>query len=445
MKIIIVGGGCAGLTAAQHLIAAGYENISVLEKNPRAGGRMITYHKNGFHVDLAAQLVHPGYKSAKALIHDMGMDEDLVVTSLGGSQFFNGHRINRLAPCGIPEEDAKNAEWMAEMGEDNFRRFVSFVSERCKGKMYEGSVDWFLDLDDKGNFADFVSENFGSGVLQNFVEPIIGAIALAHPREIGIGFGLQIMWTVLCGEASMLAHGLGSLAEAIISKLGNKVHTNTEVTEIVIENGKAIGVRTNEGFEPADAVICAVTANHALEILPNITEAMKAALSKVTYSPAMTTLIFLDNSKLDAKKVGLFFRQDLGAPFGAFSFKSVRSPNSVPPGKDCISTFVYGDRCRELWNEDDATVAEAVIKSVEMAYPSIRNAVVGHHVARFKEANYIMESGCCTAIKDFRDNHYQDIKNLYLCGEYMYTGSYESAIFAGKNAACVLMEDTLLV
>ncbi len=442
MKTIIIGAGCAGLTAAQTLLAAGEKDLVVLEERSTAGGRMVTYSENGYHIDMAAQLVHPGYIAAKQLIHDMGMDDELVVSSLGGLRMFNGKDLIIPAPTESLPELGKTVAWMEEMGgPENFGSFCAFVEEHVKGKMYEGSVDWFVDeWDDKGNFRDFVIERWGEGVLKNFAEPIISAVGLCYPENAGIGFGLQIMWTVLAGEASLMKHGIGSLAQAVIDTCGDCIKTGVKVTRIVIKNGKVKGVETEkDGFIPAERVICATPANHALKLLEDAPWIFKDALAKVTYCPCISTLIMLDKSKFSFDGIGALYERHLNSHFGVMSFKSPQSPQSVPKGKEAISCFVYEDGARELWDKSQDEIARAVIEDMEMAIPGISEAVEGWYSAKFPEANYLMEEGTSTAVKDLRDNHYQDVKGLFLCGEYMYTGSYESAINAGRRAAQVAL------
>ena len=49
-KIIIVGAGMAGLTAAAYLCRSGHE-VRILEKNSFCGGLVHTFERNGFYFD----------------------------------------------------------------------------------------------------------------------------------------------------------------------------------------------------------------------------------------------------------------------------------------------------------------------------------------------------------------------------------------------------------
>ena len=66
-KTIIVGSGPSGLIAAHTLVKEGYEDFLILEKLDRLGGRIESYVKDGYSIDVASQLVHPGYKMAKTI------------------------------------------------------------------------------------------------------------------------------------------------------------------------------------------------------------------------------------------------------------------------------------------------------------------------------------------------------------------------------------------
>ena len=66
-KVVIVGGGCAGLSAAYNLNKTGWD-VTVLESQPTVGGRMQVFKENGYLIDEYAQFVHPSYKRAKELM-----------------------------------------------------------------------------------------------------------------------------------------------------------------------------------------------------------------------------------------------------------------------------------------------------------------------------------------------------------------------------------------
>jgi phytoene dehydrogenase-like protein len=49
-KIIIVGGGIAGLAAGVYALKAGFE-AEIYEKNPVPGGECMGWNRKGYHID----------------------------------------------------------------------------------------------------------------------------------------------------------------------------------------------------------------------------------------------------------------------------------------------------------------------------------------------------------------------------------------------------------
>jgi len=57
-KVIIIGGGLAGLSAANHLVENGVSDICVVEAKSSLGGRIHTTFEDGNPLELGAQWIH---------------------------------------------------------------------------------------------------------------------------------------------------------------------------------------------------------------------------------------------------------------------------------------------------------------------------------------------------------------------------------------------------
>jgi protoporphyrinogen oxidase len=443
-KVLIVGGGCAGLTAAYTLKKNGYD-VSIYEAGSHIGGRMHIWEKDGFIVDEYAQFVHPGYRIAREMISDeFKLDLHPFELGAGARLWFNDKWVAAFPNPNDGQALADTKEWIDYMGEDNFNNFVATVEKYCKDRMYEGSVDWMLDVD-KANapsFGEYVSNNFGSPLLEVFAQPILAAIGLEYPERVGIGFGLQIAWTVLVGGAAVVKKGLGQLATGMTETLDPaKIHLKTAVEEIVIENGKAAGIRIKSGdFVAADKVVCAVPATHALGMLPGLPGAMRSAMETVTYCPTIHASLFFDKKLTDGNLVCCLLPRSTKEPFCSFLYQSGRSKWMLPDdNSDSISAFFYGEGADAFWNKSEDEIAAETLRVVRKYKPETPEKALFYHVVKAPIANYTMRNGTPTAIKELRDKHYKDVCGLYLAAEYMYTGSYESAIAAGRRAADVVM------
>ena len=444
-KVIVVGGGCAGLSAAWNLQKKGWD-VQVYESESRVGGRMKVYKENGYLIDEYAQFVHPSYKRAKEMLTELGLIDDLHPFELGAGMnvWFQGHWVSAFPNPDDAEAVAANKEWVDYMGEENFNNFVAYCAKYCDGKFYEGSTDWMMDCDpdDGSNFGAFVKEHFGERVLEYCVQPVVASLGLEYPEKCGVAFGLQIVWTVLVGGAAVLVGGLGRLATVIEEILGDRIHLNSPVQEIVIEKNKVQGIRLESGeFIACENVVAAAPAPATLKMTPNLPKVMHDALSRVTICRTIHATLFFDKKLTDGvKPVGGLLPRTLGEPFCTCLFQSSRNPAALPDDdSDAMSVFYFGeDRLPKYWDLSEEEILEETFCIVKKYFSELPDHYVGGHVVKAPMANFTMQNGCPSAIKAMRDEHYKDVEGLYLSGDHMYTGSYESALNCGYNVArCV--------
>ena len=207
MKSLIIGAGPAGLAAA-HTIFKNGGTVVILEKESIAGGRMQHCEKDGFHMDLGAQYVHPGYQTARSMMTDVGILDQLVHFKMNNIQMWRDGKWVFPKMHGSFSEKIKTLRWQMKFGLKglrNIKRLIDYVVTLSK-TMNVDNVDWVSDFETEC-FADFVRREYGEQVLEYFVQPVLGAIALAHPEKVGLGFGLAIMWTILCDDNAVLKYG----------------------------------------------------------------------------------------------------------------------------------------------------------------------------------------------------------------------------------------------
>jgi len=77
-KVIIVGGGLAGLSAAYQLSGTENFEIHLIEKNNHLGGRVDSCNINGQTIDTGGFLIYPWYKCYHQLITELNLSEELL-------------------------------------------------------------------------------------------------------------------------------------------------------------------------------------------------------------------------------------------------------------------------------------------------------------------------------------------------------------------------------
>jgi protoporphyrinogen oxidase len=76
-RIVVIGAGLAGLSAAYKLATSQKVDVTVLERRERLGGRTYTTEVNGQAVDLGGFIIYPWYRYLHKLISDLGLHGEL--------------------------------------------------------------------------------------------------------------------------------------------------------------------------------------------------------------------------------------------------------------------------------------------------------------------------------------------------------------------------------
>jgi protoporphyrinogen/coproporphyrinogen III oxidase len=77
VKIVVVGGGIAGLTAAERLVAAGHD-VTLLDAEARAGGVIRSERRDGFLCETGPQAILSGRADTSALIAAAGLEARVI-------------------------------------------------------------------------------------------------------------------------------------------------------------------------------------------------------------------------------------------------------------------------------------------------------------------------------------------------------------------------------
>ena len=104
--------------------------------------------------------------------------------------------------------------------------------------------------------------------------------------------------------------GAGALARALGDACAAVTRVSTPVREVLVGERGVTGVVIDGETIEADAVICAVPAPVALEIIPGLPQRVRETLSNVTYSSACRLVMGLDRPPLPPGWQGAIYPQD---------------------------------------------------------------------------------------------------------------------------------------
>jgi phytoene dehydrogenase-like protein len=279
--IIIIGSGHNALITAAYLTRAG-RSVLVLEKNDRPGGYLRTEEVTlpGFKHDVYAA-AHPLFLTGPAYA-DLG--KDLEARGL--------HYVNTDLPTGVSMEDGRTAvlprAFEALLAEAErlapgdgtalarmFEDLHPYVNEvfglfHCDLSTPAASAVMARLMGDPPfaalmfSTARHVVSPFQSPVMQAMLAPWVTHLGRT-PDEIGSGIWVPLTAMALMGGGMPTPEGgsemlAQSLAQLVVDQ-GGVIHTHTLVQKIVVENGRAVGVRTADGhqFRAAQTVVACTT------------------------------------------------------------------------------------------------------------------------------------------------------------------------------------------
>ncbi len=158
-KIVIVGGGPAGLGAAYRLKELGYRNFVLYEAGPEVGGLANSFKDSaGFTWDIGGHVMFSHYKYY-----------DEVFDKLMGSDYQENNR-----ECWIRMFD----KWVPYPFQNNIRHLPPEAAFECMAGLIEAQTN--RDHREAKNFQQFVDAVFGDGIAKHFMNPYNFKV-WAHP------------------------------------------------------------------------------------------------------------------------------------------------------------------------------------------------------------------------------------------------------------------------
>ncbi len=506
---VIIGGGHNGLVTAAYLAKAG-TRVCVLERAPIVGGACVTEELwPGFMINTYAYvcgLIRP------QIVEDLQLTEFGYETILFDPQYFVPFPDGRsLAIWLDTDRSVREIEVFSKKDAIQYPKYVDFWDEVLE--LFEPAlVAPPVSLADLfGTFSgpeaeellrdlfllsakDFLDDWFESdevkaamatqAVIGTFASPSTPGTAyvLGH-HNIGILDGHREVWGYARG-------GMGRIAEAMAKSaehFGAMIRTGVGAEELLVRNGRAVGVRTDKGEEirakvvassidakqtflglvPPDALEeeflkkvrrirtrgAALKFNAALEGLPEYTA--RPGVPAPHHQATIDIIPSLEYAEraFDEAKYGAFSSR----PFVEIQHQSSVDPTVAPPGKHTMTCFVqYAPR--ELrgtsWADFKPKAGEIVLDTIEEYAPDIRRQVKHWMVVSPEDMERDLGltggnifQGDITPDQIFSlrpipgwSQYRTPVKGLYLCGSAAHPGG--GVIGApGYNAAQAILED----
>ncbi|MBR5091430.1 MAG: NAD(P)/FAD-dependent oxidoreductase [Ruminiclostridium sp.] len=273
-KIVIIGGGIGGLSAGIYALRAGHD-AEIYEKNHIAGGECMGWNRNGCHIDNCIHWL-TGTDSSTSLWqvwNTLGaIDNDTVYAK---TEKFYSSRLDGKEATLWKDLDRTEKELIALSHEDEseIRKLIQHVryAESCTIP-----VDKPMDMMTVGDYIKMgksmanmpkVMKEYGkidlTALGARFHSPLLRKMMTDYLPPDYTAYSFLVSYaTITSGNGEIPIGGSLAMTNRIIRRftdMGGKLHTNSPVKSIIIENGTAKGIELENGEKVnADEVISAV-------------------------------------------------------------------------------------------------------------------------------------------------------------------------------------------
>jgi phytoene dehydrogenase-like protein len=288
-RVVVIGGGFGGLASAARLAKLGHD-VTLLEASERLGGALGYVEAEGFRWDSG-----PTTTLLPAVIRDFfrksgrpaEKEIDLVpVEPAQQHRFADGTVLDLPGGSRAGQHDAV----AAALGEDAARRWIGYVDDF--GEVWDAlRRDWFERLWSEEHASKDAKALLSTRLTLHRVVNrelrderlrLVACHRVAfdghEPRNVPAWEGL---WSYVEQNfgAWTLPGGMGQLADVLAARLetrGVTVLTTNPARDLVVEGGRVVGVRLDEGTIDADHVVCAIDPRRLPALAPYVARTMPA-------------------------------------------------------------------------------------------------------------------------------------------------------------------------
>lgn len=387
-KVVIVGGGITGLSAAFYMQKEAREkglplDVILVEASNRLGGKIQTVRRNGFIIERGPDSFLIRKKSMGILAQDLGIEGELVKNATGQAYVLVGgelHPIPGGSVMGIPTEIGPFLKTGLFSLSGKLRAAGDFVLPRSNIKGDQ-------------SLGGFFRRRFGGEIVENLIEPLLSGVYAGDIDHMSLESTFPQFYAVEKKHRSLILgmkkttpkqlpqkDGHGAKKEGVFHTFRNGLETIVEAIEQQLEPGSVMkGVRIdaieapgmvgektilemNDGRKiEADAVI--LTTGHEMAGRLFAPHGLLQDLREIpTTSVATVALAFPEEHVVQDKEgTGFLVSRSSDYSITACTWTHRKWPTTTPAGKVLIRAFVGRVGDEAIVDLPDAEIEKIVL------------------------------------------------------------------------------------
>lgn len=443
-RIIVIGGGFAGVAASAALRAARC-NVTLFDDRATLGGRARSDVLDGVTIETGAQLIASSFARTLALLDAPVLPADVPATDRGGAAL-------RLSPGRdtIMRDGTRHAVQFGSM-----RSLLGFhglgVMEKLKlGRhllpllalhraQLTADAERIPAALDATSARAFIASHIGVRAADLLVEPALNVFYAARGDEASLGFYLTV--ARYGSESQLLAPtaGWGALLERA---LRGTVH---EAAARVISIDRCDGgweARTEDGrcWQGDGLVLAAGPAVARALLAPHVAtdDALVRWLASADQRPSLT-LALATGRPLARDAFGAFSDGRTATYVSACAVHGAKVGIDAPTDRDVVLAWPTPARAAELSSQPSERIVAAMLPEIESLVPGVRGSVTRARVYRFETGTPLAHPGFVADRARGRDLVRALRLPIALAGDYLTMPLVEGAVASGEWGAALLL------
>lgn len=413
-RVVVVGGGVAGLRCAGRL-ERDVDEVVLLERDDRVGGRVRTDRRDGFLLDRGFQVLPTAYQEARSCLDLPALDlrpfRSGALVRAGGKFHRLHHPLRHpgdlaetlFSPLATPADKLRLAAWMAGLLLRPREAAGEGPTESARRKLRR-----------MGFSAPFV---------ERVLAPFLAGIFLDAELETSARFMDFVLRTFASGPAALPAGGMEAIPRQLAAVLTEGVmRTGVEVVAVDADAGVP-AVRLADGSRvEADAVVVATDPWSAARLLQELSPPGRRSVTGFQYgadgAPVEEPILVLNGTG--------------EGPVNHLAVPSRAAPTYAPEGRELISVSVVGTSARRT------PELEATVRAQMAGWfgPAVERWEL-LQVDRLPGALPALEAGESSG----SDPSPRVRPGVYVCGDHCQERSLDGALRSGTRAAGAVLEE----
>ena len=398
-KIVIVGGGIAGLAAAVHLKAGAKAHdrqvdVLLLEKNGRIGGKIISEQHDKFLIEGGPDSYLPEKIWTVNLAKHLGLEPEMLPSNdqFKGTFIYSGKKLHSLP------------EGVMLMVPTMFMPMAKSNLISWPGKMRMG-LEMFIPkrkiMEDE-SLASFVTRRLGRECLEKIAEPLVAGIHTSNPDNMSVlaTFPRFVQMEQKSGSLirGMLAsiksrphatlsgpppkpgspkmtyfmsfkNGMQTLSQACADYIGKDSIRLGAGVAAVEPKGRGYTVILSNGEKiDADYVMLGTASYDSAEMVKGFDDTLAGQMNKIEWSSSATVSIAFkkEDVKVPLRGFGFIVPRAEGRRINAATYSSIKWSFRAPGDHIMVRAFVGGGHHEELVHDlDDAGMTKMVTEELD--------------------------------------------------------------------------------